>query len=286
MKIDIGSFGYNFKNEVGENPSWGTSVGQSEMLGHKITRQGKESLALGFLYRAIDVSKVETESSKGGGRNEENPIVAAALFDKVFVNGKRIEDCEYIITLKKQIGDTYVGQHFGRLTLKYAPTIAYDGKTYNEDIFDKINSAMGWSPDWTWFASDISVISQDELHFRIHCFGKKVVFVDANDKRAQTEALMASDGVVFLEEDSPIYQVDKVEPKSSNEEYADVLRDLEIRCGSKWEAVRLFGAIYYEHVDSARFKEIRDKITYFHDSHKGVISDSQPKTRIIHRRIY
>ena len=256
MKIDIGSFAYNFKNEVGGTPSWGTSVGQSQS--HKITREGKESLALGMIYRSIDISKVTMAFGRGGNRTDENPIVSAALFDKVFVNGKRIDNAKFILLLTKQIGDGYVGQHFGRLTLKYPSSIGYDGNTYNEDIFEKINKVMGYQSDWTWFASDITIIAQDELHFRIHCFNEKVVFSDGNDKDARTSELMKNDGVLLPAEDNKKYRILNISPKASAQEYADYLKDLILRCGgSKWDAVRLFGALYHSHVDLPLYKKIR-----------------------------
>ena len=258
MKIDVGTFAQNFKNEVGGTPSWGTSVGQSEVLSHKITRQGKEDIVLGMIYRAIDVSKIETDFGKGGNRTDENPIVAAALFDKVFVNGKKIEGGKFILLFIKQIGDNYVEQHFGRLTLKYPSSVIYDGETYNEDIFEKINRTMGWSSDWTWFASDISVLSQDELHFRIHSFGKKIVFSGPNDKRAKTEELMKDDGVIEIDDDGKFYKIEKISPKTTIEEYANILRNLVIRCGGKtWDAVRMFGALYHEYVDDYTFEKVR-----------------------------
>ncbi len=261
MRIDVGTFAQNFKSEVGGTPSWGTSVGQSETLSHKITRQGKEDIALGMIYRAIDVSKIETEFGKGGNRTEENPIVAAALFDKVFVNGKRVEDGKFILLLIKQVGDNYVEQHYGRLTLKYPSSVVYDGETYNEDVFSKINKTMGYSSDWTWFASDISVISQDELHFRIHCFNRKVVFASANDKKAKTEELMKNDGVIDPVDNSKVYRIQKISPKASVDEYVDILKDLIVRCGGKtWDAVRILGALYHEYIDDSMYQQIRTKL--------------------------
>lgn len=261
MRIDVGTFAQNFKNEVGGTPSWGTSVGQSETLSHKITRQGKEDIVLGMIYRAIDVSKIETEFGKGGNRTVENPIVAAALFDKVFVNGKRVEDGKFILLFIKQIGDNYAEQHYGRLTLKYPSSVVYDGETYNEDIFSKINKKMGYSPDWTWFASDISVISQDELHFRIHCFNRKVIFTGANDKKAKTEELMKNDGVIDPVDNSKVYRIQKINPKTSVDEYVDILKDLIVRCGGKtWDAVRMLGALYHEYIDDSMYQQIRTKL--------------------------
>lgn len=261
MKIDVGTFAQNFKNEVGGTPSWGTSVGQSETLSHKITRQGKEDIVLGMIYRAIDVSKIETEFGKGGNRTEENPIVAAALFDKVFVNGKRVEGGKFILLFIKQVGDNYVEQHYGRLTLKYPSSVVYDGETYNEDIFSKINKTMCYSPEWTWFASDISVISQDELHFRIHCFNKKVIFAGANDKKAKTEELMKNDGVIDPVDSSKVYKIQKLTPKASIDEYVDILKDLIVRCGGKtWDAVRMLGALYHEYIGDSMYQKIRAKL--------------------------
>lgn len=259
MKIDVGTFAHNFKNKVGGTPSWGTSVGQSENLSHKITRPGKEDLALGMIYRAIDVSKVETDFGRGGNRTGDNPIVSAALFDKIFVNGKQVEDGEFILLLIRQDGENYVEQHNGRLTLKYPPSVVYDGKTYNEDIFNKINNTMGYSQDWTWFASDISVLAQDELHFRIHCFEKKVTFLNSDDKDKQTADLMKKNGILIEQSSSKVYKIEKVEPLTSDEEYAAALRNLIVKCGGKaWDAVRMFGVIYHEFVDKAKFTQIRN----------------------------
>lgn len=256
MRIDVGSFGYNFKNEVGGNPSWGTSVGQSTEFDHKITRVGKEAIVLGMIYRAIDVSKIDVEAGRGGNRTDENPVVSAALFDKVFVNGKKIPDAKFILILKKQIGDNYVEQHFGRLTLKYLPSVKYNGEVYNEDIFSKINQTMGYSPDWTWFASDISVIAQDELHFRIHCFGQKIIFANSTEKKEKTEEIMKAEGVEIIEPERRPYFISKVEKKASDVEYANELKEFIVKCGSTWDGVRMFAALYHEFVDLKQYKDI------------------------------
>lgn len=263
MKIDIGTFSNNFKNKKGGTPSWGTSVGQSTTLSHRITRSGKEELLLGMAYCAIDISQIDAEFGKGGERTEDNEIISAALFNKIYVNGTEIPDASFILLLIRQIGDAYVDVHHNRITLKYPQTIRYSNQTYNEDIFQKINNAMGWHDDWTWFASDISVIAQDELHFRVHCFGENVVFADAAEKKKKTEKLMLDDGFVPEDDQQRHCLMKQIEPKASNQEYADELRNLHIRCGDKFGAVRLFGALYHDYVNSDRFNEIRVLIADF-----------------------
>jgi hypothetical protein len=255
MKIDIGSFGYNFRNRVGGNPSWGTSVGQTSS--HKITKNGKEDLLLGMTFCSIDISQIDAEFGRGGQRTDDNEIISAAMFNNIYVNGTEIPDACFIMLLIRQTGDEYADVHHNRITLKYPQTIQFAGVTYNEDLFQKINETMGWQNDWTWFASDISIVSQNQLHFRIHCFGENVVFNNAAEKNRETKRLMQNDGVAVAD-DNPVQCImNKIQPKASNQEYANELINIRERCGNVFDAIRLFGAIYHDYVNSDSFNEIR-----------------------------
>ena len=56
------------------------------------------------------------------------------------------------------------------------------------------------------------------------------------------------------------YALTPVGPKTTVEEYVEILKELIKRCGSEWDAVRLFGTLYHEHVDTAKYLEIAEKL--------------------------
>ena len=52
------------------------------------------------------------------------------------------------------------------------------------------------------------------------------------------------------------YSLSVVGPKTTIAEYADILTDIIKRCGGEWDGVRIFGALYHEYVDTAKFLQI------------------------------
>ena len=53
------------------------------------------------------------------------------------------------------------------------------------------------------------------------------------------------------------YQLKAVKELESDDKYAEVLKDLIRKSGSEWDGVRLFGALYHDQIDIAKYKNIR-----------------------------
>lgn len=79
--------------------------------------------------------------------------------------------------------------HVGRRTLKYNPHMTLNGVNYNEDCYKKMATALGVSPEGSWFVSQINVRHQDELHFTAHILNAntRTVFEDSNDRTAKLQ---------------------------------------------------------------------------------------------------
>ena len=52
------------------------------------------------------------------------------------------------------------------------------------------------------------------------------------------------------------YILKNIEPKSSNSEYASVLKGLIARCGGDWDGARIFGVLYHDYVDTKQYSQI------------------------------
>ena len=53
------------------------------------------------------------------------------------------------------------------------------------------------------------------------------------------------------------YQLKAVKELDSDNQYADVLKEMIRKSGSEWDGVRLFGALYHDKIDLGRYKSIR-----------------------------
>ena len=61
---------------------------------------------------------------------------------------------------------------------------------------------------------------------------------------------------ILSEANPKAYALSVVGPKTTIEEYAEILKDIINRCGGEWDGVRIFGALYHEFVDTDKFVEI------------------------------
>ncbi len=136
-----------------------------------------------MVYNAIENCKgrVYCPLGKGGNKQDDYKYVIASLFNKVFVNGRHIQDASFVLLIVELlVGD----HHIGRRTLKYNKKITLDGKAINEDCFSKISKTFQLSENATWFISEINFAHQDELHFTAHFIDKenKVVYKTATER--------------------------------------------------------------------------------------------------------
>ena len=166
MKIDLGSFAFgSIVLSGGNTPSWGTSLGQSRPA-LKLTYPGCENIVIGMVYKSIPVDKVYIPLGKGGhvcNSLEDEGIQLAAMFEKVYVNEKRV-NASFIMLIYKEDSNNWKG----RKTLKYSTKIEYrrgiNDIVYNSDFVNAARDALNLAEDACWLISDIFIVNQDELH--------------------------------------------------------------------------------------------------------------------------
>lgn len=157
-----------FKAETasgGGTPAWGTEMGQGE--GYRFNFDDYESLLTALVYNSIPNpgTRIYCPLGKGGNQASDYEFVVASKFNKIFVNGKRVNNCSFVLLVVKKL----VGQnHVGRRTLKYNPRITLDSQKYNDQCFELIAETLGVSNTGSWFISEICSKNQDELHFTAH----------------------------------------------------------------------------------------------------------------------
>lgn len=163
MNIDITSFFFNSTIEgATATCAWGTSIGQSKSKECRIETDvlGVNDFLAGLVYK----SKSDTENfdlSKGSKNRE---YLIRSVFDKVFVNGARVQNKSFIVLLARE----NTSSHAGRLIISYPPYASYkneDVSVNNESTITEMFKVLGCKDSGCWFAYDISVINQDELHF-------------------------------------------------------------------------------------------------------------------------
>lgn len=172
MKIDIASFFFNSTiKDATATSAWGTAVGQSKKNNYKIKTSipGVIDMIIGLNYK-INNNIDYLEYSKMSKKRE---IQFFSIFDSVFINGKKLDGCSYIILFVKERSEN----HDGRLIISYPYYLKYDDgniKIDNQETIDAMANHLQ-SKDGTWFVYDISILNQEELHF-------SAVVVDKNKK--------------------------------------------------------------------------------------------------------
>lgn len=149
----------------GGQPAWGTSLGQGE--GHKFTYPGFENILVGMVFTKInDIENVWCPLGKGGKKQDDYQMVLAGLFNKIFVNGKKVDNASFVLLLVKQmVASPTSQQHIGRRILKYNNGITYNGDAINENCYRRMAETLGLTDKSAWFVSAFDVKNQDELHF-------------------------------------------------------------------------------------------------------------------------
>lgn len=160
MTIDITSFFFNSSIKgATATAAWGTSIGQNQSKSCRIEdeKPGVVELLTGMLYKSVsDLSRIDI--SAGSSKRE---VLLCALFDKVFVNEKLIDEISFTILLVRENTES----HAGRLLISYPPYARVDGKATNSDAIKAMAEQLGCTETGCWFVHDISVKNQDELHF-------------------------------------------------------------------------------------------------------------------------
>ena len=180
MILNLGSLAFNANIETsGGTPAWGTELGQGE--GYKFAFEDMSDFFTGMVYKSVaDIDKITCPLGKGGNQRADYDFVIASLFDKVFVNGKKVNDAQFLLLVVKKLNGDY---HVGRRTIKYNPRMTYHGKYINEDCYKKMAAAMGLPEDAAWFVYEIFIKNQDELHFTAFELGKEPQSYRNNEER-------------------------------------------------------------------------------------------------------
>ena len=181
MILNLGSLSFNADVAGGGGtPAWGTELGQGE--GYKFSFENLSDFFTGMVYKSVpDIDEVTCPLGKGGNQSKDYDFVIASLFDKVYVNSKRVKDANFILLIVKKITGEH---HVGRRTIKYNPRITYKGQHINEACFNKIPHTLGWNDDAAWFIHEINILNQDELHFTAYLLGETPqTYVDANARK-------------------------------------------------------------------------------------------------------
>ena len=159
MKVDVTSMFFNSSIEgKTATAAWGTSIGQNASKSCRIEtgKEGVVDFVVGMTYKST--TNFESLDISKGSNNRE--LLMLSSFDKVYINGNKLEDAKYHVILVKELSDS----HYGRLIISYAPYITFEGHS-NEETIELMQNALGCSPEGCWFVYDISIKNQDELHF-------------------------------------------------------------------------------------------------------------------------
>ena len=159
MKVDVTSMFFNSSIEgKTATAAWGTSIGQNASKSCRIEtgKEGVVDFVVGMTYKST--TNFESLDISKGSSNRE--LLMLSSFDKVYINGNKLEDAKYHVILVKELSES----HYGRLIISYAPYITFEGHS-NEETIELMRKALGCSPEGCWFVYDISIKNQDELHF-------------------------------------------------------------------------------------------------------------------------
>lgn len=181
MILNLGTIQFNANIEGGGGtPSWGTELGQGE--GYKFSFEDMDDFLTSMVYKSVpDIDEVYCPLGKGGSRQDDFEYVLASIYEKVFVNGLRVEDGIFLLLIVKQKSGDH---HKGRRSLKYNPRMTYRGEELNSDCYNKIAKTLGLSEEAAWFIDEINVRNQDELHFTAYVLGEDTInFVSSQARK-------------------------------------------------------------------------------------------------------
>lgn len=181
MILNLHSLAFGTETKTGGGtPAWGTEMGQGE--GYRFSFENSEEFVTSLVYNSIPDpgNRIYCPLGRGGKQANDYEFVLGSLYDKVYVNGIKIDGKFLLLVVKKLVG----ANHIGRRTLKYNPRMTLDNVNYNESAYKEMARAIGVSSSGSWFVSDISVRNQDELHFTAHIIDKDkaTIFADSTDR--------------------------------------------------------------------------------------------------------
>lgn len=180
MILNLSSLAFNTAiSGGGGTPAWGTELGQGE--GYKFYFEDMSDFFTGMVYKSVpDIKNVTCPLGKGGNQQDDYEFVIASLFDKIFVNGRKVPNSQFLLLVVKKLVGTH---HVGRRTLKYNPRISYRNQYINEKCYKNIANSLGISEDAAWFVHEINIRNQDELHFTAYVLGDYSIEYESTDDR-------------------------------------------------------------------------------------------------------
>ena len=162
MNIDLTAFFFNSSiNVKGSNgtTAWGTSIGHKKTDNCRIDLQkpGVKEIIGGMIYKCISDTSV-IDISKGSDTRE---LLLAAKFDKVYLNGERLENQSFLTFIFKE----HSKSHEGRIMFSFPIYAKMNDISVNKECIDAMKEKIGCNENGCWFVHDISIKQQDEIHF-------------------------------------------------------------------------------------------------------------------------
>ena len=110
MNIDLTAFFFNSSlNVKGSNgtTAWGTSIGhkKTDICRLDLQKPGVKEIIGGMIYKCISDTSV-IDISKGSDTRE---LLLAAKFDKVYLNGERLENQSFLTFIFKEHSKSHEG---------------------------------------------------------------------------------------------------------------------------------------------------------------------------------
>lgn len=182
MKLNLSSLSFNLQiADGGGTPAWGTELGQGAEYRFS---DGLQDFLTAMLYKSIpNKEEVFCPLGKGGNHREDYDFIVASIFDKVFVNGERVDGAKMLLLIvRKKNGDF----HVGRCTLKYNPRMSYYKEEINKKCYELIAKKLGIdSKEGSWFVDEIHTENQDELHLTAYVGGNNPIIFPNKEERYQ-----------------------------------------------------------------------------------------------------
>ena len=202
MKLNLSSLSFNLTvKSGGATPAWGTELGQDSQ--YKFL-DGLEEFLTAMLYKSVpDVSDVFCPLGKGGNQAGDYDFIVASIFDKIFVNGEKVEGAKILLLIiRKNKGNN----HVGRMTLKYNPKMTYKNEEINKEGYKLIAKKLGLDAEkGSWFVDEIYTKNQDELYITAYTGGNSPIEFETIEARKN-------------------FYLSKIEKKNSNNRNNDVTR--------------------------------------------------------------
>lgn len=255
MILNLGSLSFNANLKVGGGtPAWGTELGQGE--GYKFSFEDMSDFFTGMVYCSVsNIEDVTCPLGKGGKQQNDYDFVIASLFDKVYVNRKRITRAKFVLlVVKKLVGDN----HVGRRTLKYNPNMTYQGERINEDCYKKMALTLGLSDDAAWFVHEINILNQNELHFTAYVLNDSPVIYNSTELRrtAYLNALPKNGdkpAYYVLDNELPLQQIFYGAPGTGKSHEVKIITGELDGLGKECQCKNVFRTTFHPDTDYATF---------------------------------